>query len=325
MSESMLSTKSGVDSRRSGAAVTSPSQAGGKPSGPAGRDRKSRGAEGARRHGTKGGKQGSNVLAHCVLSIGGLAMISPLLYQIVMSLSTNAEVQSTPPTLWPGVVQWSNFADVFTSMNFGSQLWVTVAITVVRVIGQVLLCSMAGYAFARMQFRFKGPILAIVLSIIMVPSQLFLIPQYQIIQNLGWLNSIAGIVAPGIFSAFGLFLMRQFFMGLPDELEDAARLDGANPFQIFFRVMLPLAANGLWALVIITVLWSWNDLLWPLVVTSTANAAPLSVGLSNLQGEHANNYPILMAASLMAMAPILIMFLLMQKRVMAGIGRSGLK
>ncbi|OOP64412.1 sugar ABC transporter permease [Arthrobacter sp. SRS-W-1-2016] len=264
-------------------------------------------------------------MAHCVLAIGGLAMISPLLYQIVMSLSTNAEVQSTPPTLWPSIVQWHNFADVFTSMNFGSQLWVTVAITVIRVIGQVLLCSMAGYAFARMQFRFKGLILAVVLSIIMVPSQLFLIPQYQIIQNLGWLNSIAGIVAPGIFSAFGLFLMRQFFMGLPDELEDAARLDGANPFQIFFRVMLPLAANGLWALVIITVLWSWNDLLWPLVVTSTANAAPLSVGLSNLQGEHANNYPILMAASLMAMAPILIMFLLMQKRVMAGIGRSGLK
>jgi multiple sugar transport system permease protein len=318
MSESMLSTKSGVESRQSGAARSS--HAGGTPSGPASRDGKSRGIKGI-----KGIKQGSNVLAHCVLGIGGLAMISPLLYQIVMSLSTNAEVQSTPPTLWPSVVQWHNFADVFTSMNFGSQLWVTVAITVLRVIGQVLLCSMAGYAFARMHFRFKGLILAIVLSIIMVPSQLFLIPQYQIIQNLGWLNSIAGIAAPGIFSAFGLFLMRQFFMGLPDELEDAARLDGANPFQIFFRVMLPLAANGLWALVIITVLWSWNDLLWPLVVTSTANAAPLSVGLSNLQGEHANNYPILMAASLMAMAPILIMFLLMQKRVMAGIGRSGLK
>ncbi|WP_442543100.1 carbohydrate ABC transporter permease [Arthrobacter sp. KN11-1C] len=328
MSESMLSTKSGVESRRSGP-VAGPPQAGGTPKGRDGKSRSTKG-RGAPRpagksQGTRGGKQGSNVLAHCVLAIGGLAMISPLLYQIVMSLSTNAEVQSTPPTLWPSVVQWHNFADVFTSMNFGSQLWVTVAITVIRVIGQVLLCSMAGYAFARMQFRFKGLILAVVLSIIMVPSQLFLIPQYQIIQNLGWLNSIAGIVAPGIFSAFGLFLMRQFFLGLPDELEDAARLDGANPFQIFFRVMLPLAANGLWALVIITVLWSWNDLLWPLVVTSTANAAPLSVGLSNLQGEHANNYPILMAASLMAMAPILIMFLLMQKRVMAGIGRSGLK
>ena len=273
----------------------------------------------------RGGKGGPNWAAHLILGVGGLAMISPLIYQLIMSISTNAEVQSTPPTFWPSVVQWHNFADVFTSMNFGAQLGVTVSITVIRVLGQVLLCSMAGYAFARMRFRFKGPLLAIVLSIIMVPSQLFLIPQYQIIQNLGLLNTITGIVAPGIFSAFGLFLMRQFFMGLPDELEDAARLDGANPFQIFWRVMLPLAANGIWALVIITVLWSWNDLLWPLVVTSTADAAPLSVGLANLQGEHSNNYPILMAASLMAMAPILILFVLMQKKVMAGIGRSGLK
>ena len=176
-----------------------------------------------------------------------------------------------------------------------------------------------------MRFRYRGLILGVILSILMVPSQLFLIPQYQIIQNLGWLNSIAGIVAPGIFSAFGVFLMRQFFMGLPDELEDAARLDGANPFQIFWMVMMPLARNGLWALAILTTLWSWNELMWPLVVTSTEASAPLSVGLANLQGQHQNNYPVLMAASLMAMAPILVLFVLMQKKVMAGIGRSGMK
>ncbi|WP_285726183.1 carbohydrate ABC transporter permease [Psychromicrobium xiongbiense] len=270
-------------------------------------------------------KRGNNTVAHVVLSIGGLLMIAPLLYQVIMSISTNAEVQSTPPTLWPTEIQWHNFADVFSNMNFGSSLMVSVLITVIRVVGQVILCSLAGYAFARMRFRGRGLILGVILSILMVPSQLFLIPQFQIIQSLGWLNSIPGIVAPGLFSAFGVFLMRQFFMGLPDELEDAARLDGANPFQIFTKVMMPLAANGLWALVIITILWSWNDLLWPLVVASTQNSAPLSVGLANLQGEHANNYPILMAASLMAMAPILILFIAMQKRVMAGIGRSGLK
>jgi multiple sugar transport system permease protein len=270
-------------------------------------------------------KRSNNALAHVVLGLGGLLMIAPLLYQAVMSISTNAEVQSTPPTLWPSEVQWHNFADVFSNMNFGSSLMVSVLITVIRVVGQVILCSLAGYAFARMRFRGRGIILGVILSILMVPTQLFLIPQFQIIQSLGWLNSIAGIVAPGLFSAFGVFLMRQFFMGLPDELEDAARLDGANPFQIFTKVMLPLAANGLWALVIITILWSWNDLLWPLVVASTQASAPLSVGLANLQGEHANNYPVLMAASLMAMAPILILFIAMQKKVMAGIGRSGLK
>lgn len=270
-------------------------------------------------------KRGRFIIPHIVLGGGGLLMIMPLIYQLVMSISTNEEVQSTPPTLWPSVVQWQNYADVFTSMNFGSSLRVSIVITVIRVVGQVILCSLAGYAFARMHFRGKGLILALILSLLMVPGQLFLIPQYQIVQNLGWLNTIPGIVAPGIFSAFGIFLMRQFFMGLPDELEDAARMDGASPVQIFSKIMLPLTANGVWALAVITVLWSWNDLLWPLVVASTQDSAPLSVGLANLQGEHSNNYPILMAASLMAMAPILILFIAMQKRVMAGIGRSGLK
>ncbi|WP_427016844.1 carbohydrate ABC transporter permease [Pseudarthrobacter sp. P1] len=270
-------------------------------------------------------KRGRNAAAHLVLGFGGLLMIAPLIYQVVMSISTNAEVQSTPPTFWPSEIQWHNFADVFTAMNFGSSLRVSILITVIRVLAQVILCALAGYAFARMRFKGRGVILGIILSILMVPGQLFLIPQFQIVQNLGWLNTIAGIVAPGLFSAFGVFLMRQFFMGLPDELEDAARLDGANPFQVFTKIMLPLAANGVWALVIITVLWSWNDLLWPLVIASTQDSAPLSVGLANLQGEHANNYPILMAASLMAMAPILILFIAMQKKVMAGIGRSGLK
>ena len=260
-----------------------------------------------------------------MLLIGGIVMVSPLIYQVIMSLSTSQQVESAPPTFWPGVLQWHNYADVFAQMPFGQELWITVAITAVRLIGQLLLCSIAGYAFARMRFTAKGIILGVILSIIMVPAQIYLIPQYQIIQGLGWLNTVIGIAAPGVFSAFGTFLMRQFFMGLPQELEDAARIDGASSFRIFWNIMLPLASNGLWALGIITVLWSWNDLMWPLIVTSSAETAPLSVGLANLQGVHTNNYPVLMAASLMAMLPILILFVALQKRVVAGIGRSGLK
>lgn len=273
----------------------------------------------------RGRRTQSNAGAHIVLLAGGLIMISPLLYQIVMSLSTSQQVESAPPTFWPGVLQWHNYLDVFAQMPFGQELWITVAITAVRLIGQLILCSIAGYAFARMRFTAKGVILAVILSIIMVPAQIYLIPQYQIIQSLGWLNTVIGIAAPGVFSAFGTFLMRQFFMGLPQELEDAARIDGASSLMIFWRIMLPLAANGLWALGIITVLWSWNDLMWPLVVTSSAGSAPLSVGLANLQGVHSSNYPVLMAASLMAMLPILVLFIALQKRVVAGIGRSGLK
>jgi len=271
------------------------------------------------------GRTQSNWGAHTVLLIGGIVMVSPLIYQVVMSLSTSQQVESAPPTFWPGVFQWHNYTDVFAQMPFGQELWITVAITGVRLVGQLLLCSIAGYAFARMRFSAKGIILGIILSIIMVPAQIYLIPQYQIIQGLGWLNTVIGIAAPGVFSAFGTFLMRQFFMGLPQELEDAARIDGASSFRIFWNIMLPLASNGLWALGIITVLWSWNDLMWPLIVTSSAGTAPLSVGLANLQGVHTNNYPVLMAASLMAMLPILILFVVLQKRVVAGIGRSGLK
>lgn len=271
------------------------------------------------------GRTQSNWGAHTVLLIGGIVMVSPLIYQVVMSLSTSQQVESAPPTFWPGVFQWHNYTDVFAQMPFGQELWITVAITGVRLVGQLLLCSIAGYAFARMRFSAKGIILGIILSIIMVPAQIYLIPQYQIIQGLGWLNTAIGIAAPGVFSAFGTFLMRQFFMGLPQELEDAARIDGASSFRIFWNIMLPLASNGLWALGIITVLWSWNDLMWPLIVTSSAGTAPLSVGLANLQGVHTNNYPVLMAASLMAMLPILILFVVLQKRVVAGIGRSGLK
>jgi multiple sugar transport system permease protein len=271
------------------------------------------------------GRTQSNVGAHIILLVGGIVMVSPLIYQVIMSLSTNQQVQSAPPTFWPGVFQWHNYVDVFSQMPFGQELWITIAITLVRLVGQLLLCSLAGYAFARMHFTAKGVILGVILSIIMVPAQIYLIPQYQIVQGLGWLNTIIGIAAPGVFSAFGTFLMRQFFLGLPQELEDAARIDGASSFRIFWNIMLPLASNGLWALGIITVLWSWNDLMWPLIVTSSSNSSPLSVGLASLQGVHSNNYPVLMAASLMAMAPILVLFIILQKRVVAGVGRSGLK
>lgn len=273
------------------------------------------------------GRTQSNVGTHIVLLVGGIVMVSPLIYQVLMSLSTNQQVQSIPPTFWPGTLQWHTYLDAFSQMPFAHELWISIAVTVVRLVGQLFLCSIAGYAFARMRFSAKGIILGVILSIIMVPAQIYLIPQYQIIQHLGWLNTIIGIAAPGLFSAFGTFLMRQFFMGLPQELEDAARIDGASSFTIFWKVMLPLASNGLWALGIITVLWSWNDLMWPLVVTSSASSAPLSVGLANLQGAHVAtaNYPVQMAASLMAMLPILVLFIVLQKRVVAGIGRSGLK
>jgi multiple sugar transport system permease protein len=263
---------------------------------------------------------------HVVLVVASVFMVFPFIWQILMSLSTNAQVTSVPPTVWPGTLHWDNFAHVFDQLPFLNQLWVSVAVTIIRTIGQLLLCSMAGYAFARMDFPFKRTIFGLVLAILMVPPQVYLLPQYQIVQGLGWLNTIAGIAAPGIFSAFGTFLMRQFFLGLPDELSEAARLDGANHFQIFWKVMLPLAKPGLSALAIITVLASWNDLLWPLIVATDSTQMPLSAGIATLTSQRSiPDYPLLLAASLLAMAPVLILFLIMQKRVIDGIAFSGMK
>lgn len=270
-------------------------------------------------------RQGSHVHAHVILVIGGFIMAAPFLWQIVMSLSSNAEVTSVPPTFFPSELLFENYATVFEVIPFLSQLKVSVLITVIRVVAQVVLCTMAGYAFARMRFTGKGILFAVILSILLVPSQVYLLSQYQLIQSLGLLDTVAGIVAPGLFSAFGTFLMRQFFLSLPAELEEAARLDGANPFQTFWKVMLPLVGPAVSALTILTVLWSWSELLWPLVVSNEANAAPVSVGLALIAGVPLIDYPVLMAASAMAMAPILILFLVMQRRVIEGLAFTGVK
>src|SRR5690625_2895103 len=175
---------------------------------------------------------------------------------------------------------------------------------------------MAGFAFARMHFWGRGIIFAVILSILMVPTQAFLIPQFEIVQNLGLMNTVWGIAAPGVFSAFGTFLMRQAFLGLPSEIEEAARLDGASPWQMFWRVMLPLTKPSLSALTIITVLFAWNSLLWPLVVTTEAARMPLAVSLATMQGQHSTDYPMLMAAALMAMAPVLVVFVVLQRALL---------
>ncbi|TBN58621.1 carbohydrate ABC transporter permease [Glaciihabitans arcticus] len=253
-------------------------------------------------------------------------MAFPFLWQIIMSLSTNAEVQSVVPTFWPAEIQWENYATVFERLPFLSQLRTSIVITIIRCIAQIALCTLAGYAFARMHFRGRALVLALVLSILMIPSQVYLISQYQIVQGFGWLNTIAGIVAPGLFSAFGTFLMRTAFLNLPTELEEAARLDGASPVRTFWSVMLPLALPSISVLAITSALWSWNELLWPLVISTYQEQMPLAAGLATLVSDKSNtNYPVIMAASMMAMAPILILFIVLQRRVIDGLAFSGLK
>lgn len=279
------------------------------------------------RRGPASAKDGAvwNVVAHLILGVGSLIMVFPFIWQLIMSVSTTGEITSVPPQLIPSQLHFENYPAVFDKMPFLQQLWVTVATTLARVGGQLLFCSMAGYAFARMRFPGRNALFAVFLSVLMVPGQIYLIPQFEIIQKLGLLNTIAGISLPGLFIAFGTFLFRQHFISMPAELEEAARLDGANPWQIFVRVMLPLSGPAASALVIITTLGSWNDLLWPLVIASTEQKMPLSVGLASFSGQYATDYPMQMAAATMAMAPIFILFLTMQRRFVEGLASSGVK
>ena len=193
----------------------------------------------------------------------------------------------------------------------------------VRVVVSTFFAAMAAYAFARIKFPGRDILFMFVLIQMMVPVQLFIIPQYLLVQKLGLLNSIPALILPGIVTAFGTFLLRQFFMGLPDEVEEAAVIDGANRWQIFIKVMLPLAKPGMISLSIFTALFAWRDLMWPLIVNADIEKMPLSAGLASLVGQFATNYPVLMAGSVLAIIPMIIVFVIFQKQFVGGIALSG--
>jgi multiple sugar transport system permease protein len=265
-----------------------------------------------------------NTGVHTILIASALAMVAPFVWQIITSLKSLSNATKVPPSLLPEG-RWDNYGKVFDVLPFGHQFLNTVLMAGLRTIGQVLFCSMAAYAFARLRFPGRNVLFGILLSVLMVPPQLFIIPQYQIMSSLGWLNSLQALVVPGLFSAFGVFLLRQFFLGLPRDLEEAAAIDGAGPVRIYWSIVLPLARPGLVALALLVLLWSWNDLFWPLVVNTDPGKMTLSAGLASLQGQFQTDYPVLMAGSLLASLPIIAIFTLLQRQFIQGIATSGIK
>lgn len=265
--------------------------------------------------------------AHLILGLAAVIMVFPFLWQLKMSLSTRAETTAIPIDLWPDELRWENFARVFEIIPFSSQMTVTIVYAIARTLCEIVTCSLAGYAFARMRFRYRRALFAMVLSVLMVPGQIFLIPQYQMMQSLGWLDTMAALLAPGVVSAFGTFFMMQFFKKIPYELSEAAQLDGCSAWQVFWRIIMPLSRPAIVSLAVITVLSAWNNLLWPLVVINDTRRMPVSVGLALLQGDHltGTDYPMLMAASLMAMAPVFLVFALLQRQVISGFAMTGFK
>lgn len=262
---------------------------------------------------------------HFILIFGAVFMVGPFIWMILTSFKTMAEATNVPLIIFPKSFNFDNFNKVLSITPFVTNFINTVIVTVTKVSGQLLLCSAAAYAFARINFPGRNLLFVLCLSVLMVPGQVFLLPQFLIMKDFGWLNTLKAIIAPGLFSSFGLFLLRQFFMTLPRELDEAAKIDGCNHFQIYWKILLPLVVPGMVALAIFTGLASWNDLLWPMIVNSSPEKMTLSVGLSLLQGQHGTDFPALMAGALLASLPMLILFIFLQKYFIEGISMTGIK
>lgn len=270
-----------------------------------------------------GGKSAATVITYACLIIGSVIMIFPFVWMILTALKSMSESVRIPPTFFPEVPYFENFQYALTSLPFG-KLYINTALMVLgRVVCAIVFSSMAGYAFAKLHFKGKNVLFALVLIQMMMPSQIFVIPQYEMLSKVGMTESIFALIFPGLVSAFGTFFLRQAYMGIPDEIAEAAYLDGCNQWQAFYKVLFPLTGSAIAALTIFTAVFAYADLMWPLVVNTDINLMTLSSGLATLKGQFTTNYPVLMAGSLFAMVPMLVLYLIFQRQFIEGIALTG--
>ena len=276
-------------------------------------------------HMKRGSLRRSHRLTHTVLIIGSFIMLFPFVWMILTSLKTNEESLRIPPTLFPEALNWSNYGVVTGELPFGTLYINTLLMMFWRVVCAVVFSSMAGFAFAKLNFPCKKLLFFIVLTQMMLPNQIYLIPQYQMLSRIRQLNSIFALVFPGLVSAFGTFFLRQFYLSLPNDLMEAAVIDGCNVGQAFVRILMPLTKTALIALGIFTALFAYSDMMWPLICNTNMNKMTLSAGLSSLKGLNDTRYPIMMAGATLAMLPMMIIYLVFQRQFIEGIALTGLK
>jgi len=258
-----------------------------------------------------------------VLLIGALLMCGPFIWMLSTSLKPSAEVFRFPPTLLSAHPQPANYGRIFSTIPFGQALTNSVIVATSVTLLQLIVCSMAAYAFACLRFRGREVLFLIYLAALMVPSQVTLIPNFILIRNLGWIDTYQGLILPYAFSSFGTFLLRQYMKTIPIELIEAARIDGANHAQIYAGVVLPLALPALGALAIFTFVAQWNNFLWPLITTSKPSMQVTTVALASLQGQFNTDWPLLMTGSVLAIVPMLVVFALGNRSFISGITTGG--
>ena len=259
---------------------------------------------------------------HILLILVSITMLVPFVWMALTAFKTITESTSVDPfVIFPSSWKADNFTTVINNMNFPVLYVNTLLLILGRVVCAVLTATMAGYAFGRLEFPGRNLMFSLVMFQMMVPGQIFIIPQYLMVSSLGVLDTIFALIFPGMVTAFGTFLLRQTYMSLPKDLEEAARLDGCNIGQTFLFIMAPLTRSGMVSLGIFTAVFAYKDLMWPLICNR--NVMPLSAALAKMQGQYSNNYPQLMAASLLACIPMIVLYLIFQKQFIEGIATSG--
>ena len=265
------------------------------------------------------------IIVYIILIIMAFIMLVPFAWMILTALKTNQEAISVDPFyIFPSSGwHWETFGEVWQSYNFVLLYKNTLLMIFFRVVCACLTATMAGYAFGRLEFPGKKFLFSLVLIQMMIPSTIFIIPQYLMVSSLGWLNTTAGLVFPGIVTAFGTYLLKTGYQGLPKDLEEAAGIDGCNIGMKFLMIMMPLTRSSMVSLGIFTALFAFKDLMWPMIVCSSVQTTTLAAGLAKAQGQYGSNYPQMMAAAVLAVVPMIVIYVIFQKQFVEGIATSG--
>jgi multiple sugar transport system permease protein len=268
---------------------------------------------------------------HLVLVPATVVLLFPFYWLVVTSLETESEALRFPPILFPSVVRFANYADALASAPFAQFFMNSLVVTLLTVLCNLTLCTLAGYAFARFRFLGRGALFAVIMATLMVPFQVTMIPQFIIVKWLGvhvlagvGIDHLGALILPNAATAFGIFFMRQFFRTLPLEYEESARVDGASRLTVLVRIVLPLASAPLATLAALTFLDSWNDFLWPLVAVTSTDKMTLQLGLATFQGAHATQWTLLMAGNVMSLIPMLVVFFIAQRYFVRSVAATGL-
>jgi multiple sugar transport system permease protein len=263
------------------------------------------------------------LLTWTVLCIGGLAMIMPLIFMFITSLKVGEEVYTL--SFWPDEPTLENYIYLFENSNFLIWFFNSFVVAIVTTISVLFFDSLVGYTLCKFEFKGKKLVFVAILSTLLIPTEMLVIPWYLMVKDFGWLDTYWGIMFPGMISGFGVFLMKQFFETVPDDYIHAARIDGLNEFQIWWKVAMPMVGPALSALAIFTFLGNWTAFLWPMIVSNDPELYTVPVGLASFSGEFNTDWELIMAGASVATIPTLIVFILLQKYIVRGVVMSGLK